>query len=90
MENKTINHLNKLNSILLIEDKNILISSGNGTKFFDLNNYQLIISFNDTFCRWNNAIERLDNDTIIVQGYNSNNLKIISISQKKNNKRNYF
>ena len=83
LNNKTINHLNKLNSILLIEDKNILISSGNGTKFFDLNNYQLIISFNDTFCRWNNAIERLDNDTIIVQGYNSNNLKIISISQKK-------
>ena len=83
LKNKTLNHLNQVNSILLIEDKNILISSGIGTKFFDLNTYQLIISFDDTFCRWNNAIEILDNDKIIVQGYYSNNLKIISISQKK-------
>ena len=80
----TLYHSKHINSILLLEDKNILISSGlDGTKFWDINNkYQEIFHFKDTFSGWNNALERIGDDKIIVQEI-SFNLKIISISEKK-------
>ncbi len=56
-----------LTSILLLEDKNILISSGNSTKFWDLNNnYELIKTFNNCYTFWNAGLERIDTDRIIV------------------------
>ena len=56
-----------LTSILLLEDKNILISSGNSTKFWDLNNnYELIKTFNNFYTFWNAGLERIDTDRIIV------------------------
>ena len=80
----TLYHSKHINSILLLEDKNILISSGlDGTKFWDINNnYQEIFHFKDIFSGWNNALERIGDDKIIVQEI-SYNLKIITISTQK-------
>ena len=46
-----LTHSVQIYSILLIEDKNLLISSGlDGSKLWDLNNYKLIIHFKETCC----------------------------------------
>ena len=80
-------HSKEVYSILLLEDKNILISSGNdGTKFWDLNeinNIKCIKYFEDTFCGWHGSLCRLDEDRIIVQDKETNSLKVISILNLK-------
>ncbi len=79
---KILKHNNKVNSILLLND--ILISSGeDGTKFWNLKDYNLIFNINETFCGSWNALSNIDNDKIIVQGKNTNCLKVISINEKK-------
>ena len=87
---KTLSHSKYIFTLLLLEDKNLLVSSGaDGTIFWDLNNnYQKII-FNDTYCEWNHGIERIGNDRIIIQDNSTFNLNIFSISQKKNNSTNW-
>ena len=56
-----------LTSILLLEDKDILISSGNTTKFWDLNNnYEIIKTFENFYTYWNTGLERIDDDRIVV------------------------
>ena len=81
---KILYHSSFIQSILLLEDKNILISSGaDGTKFWDINNnYKQIMYFADIYTGWNNALERIDDDRIIVHD-STINLKIISISKKQ-------
>ena len=78
---KTFNHTNMVRSILLLEDKNILISAGDyQTKFWDLNNENNPLkTFDNIYTYWNNGLERIDEDKIIV--CNRNNLIIISISK---------
>ena len=53
---KILNHSDYVCSLLLFEDKNILISSGgDGTKFWDLNDYNninCIKYFKETWCGW--------------------------------------
>ena len=79
----TLNHSKEVFSILLLKDKNILVSSGNDrTSFWNLNKNELIINFNDTLCNSGNALCRINEDKIIVQGKN-HSLKVISITQKK-------
>ena len=79
---KILKHNDKVNSILLLN--NILISSGeDGTKFWNLKDYNLIFNINETFCGSWNALSNIDNDKIIVQGKNTNCLKVISINEKK-------
>ena len=72
---------------LLFEDKNILISSGgDGTKFWDLNNYNninCIKDFKETWCGWHGGLCKLDEDRIIVGGKGNTSLKVISISKKE-------
>ncbi len=81
---KILMHDNIIASILLLEDKNILISSGlDGTKFWNLNNYKNILYIKDSICRGNNALKRIDKDRIIVGGDNDGIIKIISINEKK-------
>ena len=72
-------------SILLLEDKNLLISCGvNGTKFWNiLNNYQLNGYLKDLDCLSREALKRIDDDRIICGGIEKNELKISSITQKK-------
>ncbi len=84
---KILNHSNYIYSLLLLEDKNILISSGlDGTKLWDyneINNINLIKEFQETFCVWNQGLCRLNDDIIIVEDKGSNSLNLISISKKE-------
>ena len=61
-------------SFLLLNDKNLLISSGNkGTKFWNSNNFKLINYFIYVNCS-NNIISRIDKNNIII---GENNILII-------------
>ena len=74
---------NRVNSLLLLNDKNILVSSGNqGTKFWNYNNYECIFFSKEAICHNNNALKRFDDDKIIVGG-NKGFIKIISLKEKK-------
>ena len=82
----TLNHLDLIYSILLIKDKNILISSGiDGTKFWCLKKYICLFHNEETVCKYQNALCRLNKDNIIVQGNEKkgNFLKIISVEKKE-------
>ena len=71
----------KVKSSILLKDKNELIFSGqNGTYLFNLNNFELIKSFNKVKCFWWNAMCRIDDDKIII---GSTSLVIISLSKKE-------
>ena len=81
---KILTHSNYIYSLLLLEDKNMFISGGkDGIKFWDLNNYELIIDFNESWCGGKNSLCRIDEDKIIVNGNDHKSLLIISISEKK-------
>ena len=75
-----------INSLLLLEDKNILVSSGyNGTiiwKIYEKGmNIEFIYCFKEAFGGCWNGLNRIDDDKIIVGGEKS--LKIISIKEMK-------
>ena len=82
-----LKHSDEITSLLLLEDKNILISSGfDGTKLWnykEINNINLIKEFKETFCAWNQGLCRLNDDIIIVRGNGTTSLKLISISKKE-------
>ena len=85
---KNLSHSKSIESILFLEDKNILISSGlDGTKFWNLNKYETnynnikcIKEFSDIKCYSKEAICRFDDDKIIIGG---DTIKVISILDKK-------
>ena len=80
----TLTHNNFINSILLIEDKNILISSGRyETKFWNINNFECIIEIEEIKCYIGNTISRLDKDKVIFGGGIIHIMKVISLSSKK-------
>ena len=76
---KTLNHSNDVSSILLIEDKKMLISGGEGIKFWNLNDYQIIKSNDNIYMSSNNCIERIGKNEIIVCDENQKKLLIFSI-----------
>ena len=77
-----LKHISWVYSILILEDLNILISSGsNGTKFWNINNYEFITFIENAFCYNNNSLKRIDKERIIVGGCDGL-IKIISISKK--------
>ena len=79
----TLTHLDFIYSILLIEDKNILLCSGfEGTNLWDLKTYESIKYLENAECYWNNALDRIDNDRIIIGGRDGL-LKVISLNEKK-------
>ena len=84
---KILSHCDYVCSLLLFEDKNILISSGiDGTKFWNLNNYNninCIINFEKTWCGWHGGLYKLDEDRIIVNDKVTTSLKVISILKKE-------
>ncbi len=70
-------------SILILEDKNLLLSSGNGgTYFYKLITYEYIFHIKEANCYDNNGLKRIDDNRIIVGG-DSEIINIISISEKK-------
>ena len=82
-----LKHSDRIYSLLLLEDKNILISSGeDGTKLWnynEINNINLIKEFKETDCGSNQGLCRLNHDIIIVKGKGTDSLKLISISKKE-------
>ena len=77
-----LNHNSWVNSILLLENMNLLISTGEGgTRFFNINNYECIYYIKDAICNNRNALCKIDNDKIIIGAYNF--IKIISLKEKK-------
>ena len=86
---KTLKHSDYVESILLLEDKNILISSGgDGTIFWNLNKDEMndincVYHIQETNCGWYGVLCRLSEDRIIVNGKETTSLIVISISKKK-------
>ena len=80
---RLIKHSNIVYSILLLEDKNYLISSGEfGTNIYNINSFNCIIEYNEVKC-WNwNSLCRLNEDKIIIGGIHGI-IKIISLLEKK-------
>ena len=78
----SIKHSNFIYSILLIKDKNLLISSdSNGTKLWNINNFELIKYFEEAKCDELNGLDRIDKERIIIIG--NETLIIISLLEKK-------
>ena len=68
--------------MLLLDKKNILISSGDdGTKFWNINNYECINYIEEVKCGNWNSMKTMDNDKIIIG--EKTYLKIISLSEKR-------
>ena len=88
-----IQDLNSVKSILFLEDRNRLISSGKeGTTFWGINidemkNYKFVKKFDETYCNYSDGIERIDRDTIIVGGSDKKSLKIISVTEQSISKK---
>ena len=67
-----------INSILLFEDKNILVSSG--TRFWDYNNFQCFSYIKDDISIFGSILCKINNDIIII---GRDKIKAVSISKKK-------
>ena len=85
---KDLAHSTQIFSILLFEDKNRLVSSGNyEAKLWNFNinnlkNINAIKLFDDTYCECRNILNRMDEDKFIIGGKDKKSLKIISISKE--------
>ena len=79
-----ISNYNIISTFSLIKEKNLFISFGyEGTKIYNLNNFQLIYHIKDAKCYNTNGFCRIDEDRIIVGCDDENNIKIISLLIKK-------
>ena len=73
-----LTHYDSIESILLLEKKNLLVSSGlDGTKYLNYIKY-----FNKVKCSKNNNLDIIDNEKIFVGGNYEHLMKVISISEK--------
>jgi len=80
--NTILTHSNWIKAILYLEDKNILISSArDGTKFWNINNYECIKYINENESTSCGTLCRINEDNIFVGGYFI--IKIISIKDLK-------
>ena len=76
---KILEHSDRVEALLFCENKNLLISTGyNGSKFWDLNNYECILRIEDFRASF---IQRIDDDKFVFGGYNCY-LSTISINEK--------
>ena len=79
----TIQNNDFIRGILLIEEKNIFISSGDeGTKIYNCNNFN-IINFIYAQCISWNSLKKINNDKFIVGGGYDCNIIIISLNENK-------
>ncbi len=79
-----ISNYNTISTLSLIKEKNLFIAFGyEGTKIYDMNNFQLIFHIKDAKCYNTNGFCRIDEDRIIVGCDDENNIKIISLLLKK-------
>ena len=78
---KTLTNDYAIASILLLNDKNFLISSSfKETTFWNINSYEKII-LNNVNCKSSNALKRIDDNRIIVGGDENGIMKIISLDE---------
>ena len=78
---KIINNENYIFSLLLFQEKNILISSNDDEiKFWNIKNYNCISEIKGSGSISKNSLKKIDNDRFIV---GNKTIKIISISEKK-------
>ena len=86
-EYQSINYIDtddKIFSILMLYDKQILISCGKkGTIFWNLINLEKIMNFEELIPKKNNVLYRLSDDKVIIPSEKSLGFKIISISERK-------
>ena len=81
---KTFMHKVFVNTILLLEDKNILISAGwDGTYFWNYKTYENIIKIKDAICLSCDALRQFNQDQIIVGGKGDCKIKTIDINNFK-------
>ena len=87
---KILTHSDYVSSLLILENKNILISSGNGTKLWKIyknkkinHKIKCIKYFKNTHCGWHGGLCKLDDDRIIVKTLKKNSLIVISIIKKE-------
>ena len=79
----TLNNYGFIRGILLIEEKNIFISSGDeGTKIYNYNNFNIINYFYAQCIGWN-SLKKINNDKFIVGGGSDCNIIIISLNENK-------
>ena len=66
-----LTHLNAVCSIMLLEDKNYLISSGeDGNYLWNFNNFENKFSFFGTLGQYSNQLQRFDKNRFITGGIN--------------------
>ena len=75
-------HSDEVNSILLLEDKNIFLSFSLNIQFWNLKNYEYICQINNKVYAEYNSLKRIDDDRIIMIEQNRL-IKVISINNKK-------
>ena len=87
-DNKTYQNITPLNFgyglffILLLYDKNLLISSGKiGLKFFNINNFEFICYIKDSKCGNWNCLSRIDYNRLIMG--ESLSIYIVLINEKE-------
>ena len=75
-----LTHLNAVCSIMLLEDKNYLVSSGeDGNYLWNFNNFENKFSFFGTLGQYSNQLQRFDDNKFITGGIN-NNFIIVKIN----------
>ena len=78
---KILTHSIMITSILILQDKNILISSSlKETKFWNINSYENLIDLNNINCMSSNGLKRIDENRIIIGGDNGI-INIISLNE---------
>ena len=84
-------HQGIVKSLLLCEDKNILISSGyKKTRFWDLRNYECLQIIDDRGAYYGNSMKRINDDIIILAGSLCFDLSLISLNEQKIIKREVY
>ncbi len=77
-----LTHSDILYSLLLLNDKNLLITSGiDGTRFWNFLNFNFIVLL-DAISWANHSLQRINEDKIIVGGKKDHLMKIISVKEK--------
>ena len=77
-------HQGIVKSLLLCEDKNILISSGSKkTRFWDIRNYECLQIIDGSGADYGNSMKRINDDIIVLAGSLCFDYSLISLKEKK-------
>ena len=78
-----LNHIDWIQNFFVLEKNNLFVSIGEKiTKFWNINNFQLIKEFDEIGCNSNNSVDKINNNEIIIGGCYNCQMYIISIKDK--------